>query len=897
MMMSTNPGPPNDLLSTYKQYKADTESIAGWLAETAVKCGYKIPTPPSTRLKGKARKTSKQASDAGSPKPPAPSIPKYTIKVSDFVAMAKTIAECEKPKIKIPEALHNLFGRAIEKRRKFTEYCESLRHGNKDSNRRHSHFVGVLNAAWDTLRPSSVTRSQATTRAADTDAAKSVASLLSNRFAGLHVEDLDHVPDTTGEKPSASKSASEDDSYRLSHTKPATIVRDEDDIEAEFFFAITLFCMEIMQVRTHIRTTWTAYRLGTIELIQATIVTNTAILLVRQLENELDRIVERPRAYPENSYPVWTLPAVMLWREHDFTHQAVGMNDWVKVSDSLCTMECEHSELFFWDTFNALKVCAHHIKKRPKGVVLEDLSPYYSGFSESQRRIFRLFPLFQITTLVMLPNCGFDEVSRAIRTVCESQTVPIWAAFSIQVLLDIQDQLDDEPKKALEELKQHTRDRAHGFSKLETEDSNLVADMGPLIDMEHDVDRISEIALEDQYGQNLKRIFTCDLSRYTGPEADPFLRQNPLRCGMLKYDLYLQLHRRSLMFEEKSNWVTAMMHLYVACRSVFADDPVWPDMEYLLGREDSDHLFFGGIPQTIAEAEKKFLLHMGLKPSSLARDSRSEGLRFNGKNIRNVPNRSLLDTCFAGWMDGTEGADVDSWAADLVAKIHDPAAWASAAKCFGLPKEDQAALCAWWAEANSAIPVVCNNLGVWFQCECLDLSFEWPAMIGFCNLIWGKISSFVEKQTGSTGYQIPAFIVGDILGEARKAEVFARETGQDRIEFLQSHAPLLVGAWKVITDTFTQKNIHVIPAGLETNCYLGEMQLLKLTRMYCDQSPHTNTYIGLRQTQLYKNWPRSITKSSPVWYYLYKSHLNKEKMNKDTTMMRLLSPRMEEDGA
>jgi hypothetical protein len=47
----------------YKQYKEDTEFVAGWLAEESLRCGYELttvraaPTQKSTgRLKGKARK-------------------------------------------------------------------------------------------------------------------------------------------------------------------------------------------------------------------------------------------------------------------------------------------------------------------------------------------------------------------------------------------------------------------------------------------------------------------------------------------------------------------------------------------------------------------------------------------------------------------------------------------------------------------------------------------------------------------------------------------------------------------------------------------------------------------------------------------------------------------------
>jgi len=72
--------------SNYRQYKQDTEYIAGWLAERAKKAGYKrCPQPqqqqqPTTRLKGRARK---EARDAAAAKKTVAAT--YLINVGEFV--------------------------------------------------------------------------------------------------------------------------------------------------------------------------------------------------------------------------------------------------------------------------------------------------------------------------------------------------------------------------------------------------------------------------------------------------------------------------------------------------------------------------------------------------------------------------------------------------------------------------------------------------------------------------------------------------------------------------------------------------------------------------------------------------------------------------------------------
>lgn len=909
--MTTNQLPSIDLLSTYKQYKADTESIAGWLTETSIKCGYELPLPPSGRLKGKARKEAKMASSSTStPANPSnsspPSPPKCTIRVADFVPMAKTIAECNKPKVSIPDALHNLFEQAIEARHKFNEYYKGIRvrHGNRESIKRHLHFVGVLKTTWNTLRPSNADQRQATQPPETDGASNPFPSILRNRFAGLQIKDLDHVPDATeGEKnPSPSSSApasASGDPYRLPENGPAAIIRDEDDIEADFFFAVLSFCLEIMQVRAFTQRIWASYRKGGMELIQATLLTNTAILLVRQAENELEGIIERPRAYPASKYPVWTLPGIILWHEHDLVDQNVRMDDYVKVSAELFTINCEHGELFFWDAFNALKACAHHITRRPKNVILHDLSSAYRSISDTQRRIFRLFPLFQLTTLALPRDQGNEEVSRAIRTICESQTIPIWAAFSIQALLDIQDELADEPRKAVEELQQHTREAVGEFRAVRTEDFQFLYDRKPIEYLKGVLGTLEDIALKDKYGRNLKVISQRDPTQYTGSEPDAFLRQNPLRCGMLKYDLYLQLHKHALEHEGKSRWLTNMMHVYVACRSVYPDDPVWPDMEWVLRRQDKNHLFSGGVPQSMAEALEKFLLGLGVEASSFMSNENNppEYLEFDPRQTRRVSNRSVLAGCFEEWMDGSGSTsddagvtDVEGWVANLTMRIHDPAALTSTAQLFGMSESRISALRTQWGQSRRSIPEICNTLAYWFQNESVDLFTNWLSMFSTCEDLWRQIAVFaaaaMEGGGSAARFEIPEDLVPGILAQAREVEARAVETEQeDRNTFVRDHATLLAGAWRIMKAAFTAQDVvYNGVSDLPRKCSRGDILLLKLARMFCEQSPQCLVQVGIVQKELYKHWSEAYTGRSAVWMYLYTSHLFMQDMSNDSML-------------
>lgn len=95
---------PSGLVSTYQQYKEDTNSIAAWLASTAKAVGFpadllspvssKAGKPSSGgRLKGKARQKAKRETAASSAASPAtPTQPAYIIDIKDFVPLAEHIA-------------------------------------------------------------------------------------------------------------------------------------------------------------------------------------------------------------------------------------------------------------------------------------------------------------------------------------------------------------------------------------------------------------------------------------------------------------------------------------------------------------------------------------------------------------------------------------------------------------------------------------------------------------------------------------------------------------------------------------------------------------------------------------------------------------------------------------
>lgn len=152
---------------------------------------------------------------------------------------------------------------------------------------------------------------------------------------------------------------------------------------------------------------------------------------------------------------------------------------------------------------------------------------------------------------------------------------------------------------------------------------------------------LENLSYEDRSGNLISEAEMSTRLPHHMVEPDYFLRINPVKCGLLKYGIYLHPrsrpsqvasednrrrdHQRSpidiyrdrnqrLKFKDSQKtkrtktslissdlhvyatkienyWhgITSTMHLYVACRSTFPDDPAWPNMEYFLEHQDLRH--------------------------------------------------------------------------------------------------------------------------------------------------------------------------------------------------------------------------------------------------------------------------------------------------------------------
>lgn len=491
-------GPINrrSLTSTYREYKKDTEYIAGWLAWTSQRCGYTVSLKQkeeqkTPRLKGKARKAAKAKTTI----PKLNSEPLYTIKVSEFVAMARSIASFE-PKIEVPSALQTVFDRVILARTKVANWFDKA-HSDHGSNKRHSYFITILEEASVLLRPL-VPRKETVSEHIN----------VHNRFAGLKVEETDPLDELIPEVKES----------QLPQVNPVMIEQDEQGLEEDFFFAIKSFLDDIFEVRKYVTKEWLSYTATGEGLTRTALLSNTAVDLVRCAEHQFEQMLVRPKKYPAIDFPVWTLPALLFYNAHDgFNTDADAVHIFIKPSLRTVPVEhaCEQEVFCMWRVYAALKMYTHLMKNQLRNS-LTAITPAAFGIprerlpEETWDALFWI-QIFRASNHVSQTGFALDEATRGIKHMVEQNEVPIWVTFAVQVHLDLIKIFGDDDTLAapFREYQETVRKRSSQFEPNDRNVRTFVQGAGttkvePIYqNMINILRHHRNIALEDRWGQQI----------------------------------------------------------------------------------------------------------------------------------------------------------------------------------------------------------------------------------------------------------------------------------------------------------------------------------------------------------------------------------------------------------
>ncbi|KAK8862609.1 hypothetical protein PGQ11_008844 [Apiospora arundinis] len=848
--MAARTSPPTEILTTYRQYKRDTESVAGWLAENAVQCGFMLAgavTDSGPRLKGKARKQARAAKAQAT----------YTVKVSEFIEMADTIAKA-KPRPYIPQALGCLFRRAIGARRECTHWYQHQGKGDDLKNKKHQHFTDVLQVAWQTLRPLQAAQTKRTGSAKSNAKERNDdnAPLTSeNIFSALSIQyTVDSDFDETDEP-------IESAFFELPGITPAAIEKEEEDIEADFFFAIYSFLCDVKKLRSFVQHSWSEYASGKMELGVASLLTNTAIHLVRREEQALDLCIQRPKKYPASQFPVWTFPALFMYTHHRRSSKtrAVGIQDFIFPSSWTADLNCETATLCMWLVYNAVKCAvaelADPVKTGPRrktffagGTWL--LAPYECNESKNAtfERIRKLLPDFYATAVRFPGTFANDEITRGIGKIFRSRTLPVWAVFGIQVLLDTQDILQDSPtKQPLQELQSHLRGMMETTELYERENNPFGVDAKNhgctefwvregLIDMR-------DLVLGDAFRNDVRLMLVYErdpkqeIANLECTKEDYYyLKRHPLRCGLLKYCMYLSSHCPGVCYEKHWQGLVSLVHIYAACRRLHPDEPAWPDMELFLHNQDMNYIFVGGIPKSTPEALRKISLAFGCRDSERAMKGPLK--------LRLVSDPNPLEGILREWIRGGEKAENSGdWLLDFMAAMYDPKSLRERAQRAGLSASEAESQIAQWSHVGADPAQVLHVLSFYLTTD-TDLYFEWHQMHAYAEKILSDMNTVIHNKTGNR-YRFAPIVAYEALVQAKSAE----ET--------RTKAYILDTAWNSIKKLVTEEG-------------LGDKIIAGIVERAGEQPRYPCKYVAKQLDKLYKNWSQELRRKSSAYNKLAK---------------------------
>ena len=683
---------PNFLYDTYKQYKADTDKIATWLAEAAMKCGWaeantgngasSIQSGKPPKLKGRARKLAREAAAAGkatpSPSKNAPaSVPVYKVRVKDFVPMAQMIANAGESSVRIPAVVIKVIKRCITTRTGTSDWFEKNEdEQTEEKGRNHMFFVKVLSDTLEVLEAKYVSQSPPPQPSVlEGRGAAATAEATKNTFDGLEVEELDE--DAFNALPSVVSSRPNPIKYEI----------EKSDDGEEWFFALHCLFDDLHEIQELIREMWSDYLEGKLDISTASVVTNMAVALVKRAEQDFQHEMKPPDGYTQFKDGELTdiyyvdnclrydlkprrTPGTMVDAErYEYVEDAfllpsrclISINEHVKSLNGKSFPGTRPAYLGTYDPALHRAAMSNEEKMHSDTALLMDFivtfGPYVAAGNNTPMD---------------------DELIKGLRHMCETGKIPLWLVFAAQLYLDVHGILTTESNRPFEELNAFAREarktlRGHvkffekhglvGYREEESEEWVLIS----LAEIETWVlkDQMKQVA-EDQMGSSSQsgkknRIW----------QDNEFLLMHPVLNGMWKYCFHLQMQSRGIRLVNDTQIISAA-HLYNALRQCgyLPTDCYWEDLEYLLDIHGEKDTFAGERPTTIEDCVKRLAIAQGVSPKTFAAHRRGGTHRViysksGGKFLK--PTTPMAQVLYPFFMQGEDFA----LSMDMVEKVLD----------------------------------------------------------------------------------------------------------------------------------------------------------------------------------------------------------------------------------
>ncbi|KAI5209205.1 hypothetical protein E4T38_02476 [Aureobasidium subglaciale] len=640
---------PDFLQDSYSTYKRDTDLIANWLATTAQRCGYNPETLGGSpheislsQLKGRARKLARDVHKPENKVQRDEDVPVYIISIKSFITLASQIVGCTKPFIRVPKILSRVLDRAIDFRKKHNKW---FRHIGVDDdsteNDTHAHFISVLERVRSILEPNTTRESdqlQPKRQNHGGEPQKMNKVHTTNSYEGLSVEVLSEEFLNAPLLNLLEENAVEIDA--VAQYRAERMSKGKDKVMATCVLIYTT-----NTVRRHVQSLWLLYRdKRIVDLQAAAIVTDTAVEMVRRLQEDHER------NFPDATGDTGHLECVLSYYHLRCKDIGEDILKRERPGDTINFAVYDIAHDCFIDTFMMLRELSDF---RTVGVTshfthttVEDRDTSTQWHEKSPREkfldntILLTRAITGLTGLVLLDGLSDDELVRGIREMGPGKPIHLWLVFAAPIFLDVQHWLGPDVERPFQEMQKGGRYIKASLDQTVTFHTKLPLDAQVKNQNIDKLQRLSKAVDVWLLQDTIDILVNGHLDPEKRHDAYDFLKQNPVLCGIWLFSARYAMQDTSLHFVRHWGTIIFGAHLHMALRVQGIALP-WEDMDVFMKLQDGARFFTGVYPKTLEDCSKRFDVCHGQSITTSAKNRRRAVNSINKGNLE-IPMASLL---------------------------------------------------------------------------------------------------------------------------------------------------------------------------------------------------------------------------------------------------------------
>lgn len=501
---------------------------------------------------------------------------KGKVSLQDILSLANTIVagNSRSHPVHVPQYILRRGRNAIKTRRQFVTWYQTQavdKPSLESNNERHAYFIQVLENALDILTPyvtepleeASVPVTRGSNKKVE-DQNKSI----NNMFDNLEMEE-------SSEHDLLGATAIDGNNLVAVEDAPQTSQKELYELEsseAEMRFAIFCLLEDVHHIQDLVIETWKHYKRGEIDLVTASVTTNTAINFVHGAEEQL------MASYPQLIEHSKILEALFgSTKNHDlpFEHGLQGGSR-PKHADSSPNHRFDTDEYLYMTPYVLLETFIIRVRARPSFTIVS--TDRGEKNKEDMEILSDILPEVLLFKTLVLP--AEDEFSQGMRQVLSGDVVPLWVVFAYQLYLEIHRTLREQVVRGLQELRIVGTQVRASLKDYFANEKAMLADQWPVYSANkvHELDEIVQDCVEeDAFSKEKKERYSEPL---TGDLNRPFhlLSQHPLLCESLLLDIRLRQQDAGIQMANGWGSIICGAHLYNVARQEGYLPTTWVDM-------------------------------------------------------------------------------------------------------------------------------------------------------------------------------------------------------------------------------------------------------------------------------------------------------------------------------